>query len=271
MARLMILTLLVVSFAAFSPAQVTVTNQGFATTPGPAVPATPVSPPILFAPIVRLDQGQTQPMEAMATAQEASNAPTDEQAPAQAQPFNFGVAQFDSRGMSGGVGQSIDGKSLGDFARELRQKSNSNTNARTYTNSDVERVSQAGGVTGATTQTNRPDNWTPNNGVINPQGQVAQPSVTSPNPAPASNAPFSSPQAQPQNPPPPTPRSALPRSSETGRPVVQASLKQTENTGNAVADTQLPATATQLPLLGLLGFVSVVAGVFVRHQRSKNR
>jgi hypothetical protein len=273
MARLTILTLLVVSFAVFSPAQVTVTNQGFATTPGPAVPAIPYSPPILFAPIVRFDQGQTQPMEAVATAPEQSNT-TSTGGPirAQSQPFNFGVAQFDSRGMNGGVGQAVDGKSLGDFARELRQKSNTNTNARTYTNSDVERVSQGGGVTGSAVQSNRPDNWTPNNGVINPQGQVAEPTVTSPSPAPAPNAPFSGPKAQPsQNSPSPSPRSAL-QPSESERPaVVQASLKQSENAGNPVADTQLPATATQLPLLGLLGFFSVVAGVFVRHQRSKNR
>ena len=206
MARLTILTLLVVSFAALSPAQVTVTNQGFATTSGPAFPATPVSPPLLFAPIVRLDQGQTQPMEAVATLPALSNVTTTGQMPAQSQPFDFGVAQFDTPSMSGGVGQPIDGKSLGEFARELRQKAN-NANARTYTNSDVERVGQAGGVTGATEQTNRPDNWTPNNGVINPQGQVAQPSVTSPSNTQAPNAPFSGPKAQPsQNQPPHNPR-----------------------------------------------------------------
>lgn len=189
MSRVSLTIILLFASVICSPAQVTVTQQGFATTPGPAVPATPVSPPVLYAPLARFDQGQTQPMEATQAPQLSTTQTQSTTAATQPQPFNFGVAQFDSPVKMGGVGQPVDGKSLGEFARELRQKQASG-NARTYTNSDINNLRQPGAVSGAATTTGAKevDAWTPNNGVIDPNGIPATPpaqdSVGSPTQSP---------------------------------------------------------------------------------------
>jgi hypothetical protein len=270
MFRTLSLILVVLAVVTSSPAQVTVTNQGFATTPGPAVPATPVSPPILYAPVVRLDQGPTQPMEASASStggesQSVAVQPV-QQGAAHPQPFNFGVAQFDTLAMQGGVGQPVDGKSLGDFAREQRQRSNVH-NARTYTNTDIQNLRQPASTTedqGAGSK--GAGNWVPNNGVIDPNGVPAETpasnSVAAPtqNQSPAENSTPFGPKS-PSMTPKPKPRAYLEGTNE----VHLARLRQ------AGTEEQLPQTASKLPLIGVLGFFSVSMGIFVRYQRAKTK
>jgi hypothetical protein len=278
MFRTLMLLLCVFVIAVSSPAQVTVTNQGFATTPGPAVPATPVSPPVLYAPIVHLDQGPTQPTQPSTVGLEA---PDNEQGTVQLaaasgrqQPFNFGVAQFDTPSMQGGVGQPVNGLSLGEFARQLRQ-SQGQRNARTYTNSDIESLKQPAGTTA--NDNRKADNWVPNNGVIDPNGitsqtpvpqnSIAAPMQASP-PSPDAN-PFG-PKAAPAK--PRAPAASKPRAEANGvgaGQVRRAVLAVSEAQGSD--ETQLPQTASKLPLMGALGFFSVSMGIFVRYQRSKTK
>src|SRR3954470_3455621 len=151
MARLTIFTVFALAISSFG--QVTVTNSGVATTPGPAILATPVSPPIMFTPIVQLGQAPTQPMQATAPAdmlppvgaqQDQQTASLGAATGSRNTPFNFGVAQFDTASGTGSVGQDINGKSLGDLARERRRPNA--TNARMYTNSDIDQLNQVGGT-----------------------------------------------------------------------------------------------------------------------------
>lgn len=282
MARFTILTVL--ALAACSFAQVTVTNTGFATTPGPAVPGTPVSPPIVYTPIIQLGQGPTQPITAVAEQPEVTN-PT--LAPASMpSPFNFGAAQFDTSAGSGSVGHDFDGKSLGEIAREQKHRP-APANARMFTNSDIDKLNQTGGsVSSPSLQANRNDNWTPNNGVINPAGPAnAQPNAVAapsqPNQTPTGNqTPF---QPKPQsenyspagigsdrqpvelaqnNPPAPAQDQEAPSQ-------VQASSSQSEP--SPAQASQLPRTASRLPLVGVAGLFSVTMGIFVRYQRAKAR
>jgi hypothetical protein len=177
---------LLFALAICSPAQVTVTNQGFATTSGPAVPATPVSPPILYAPVVRLEGGPTQPIEAVPGPPETEAQSSQPQAQ-QPQAFNFGVAQFDTPILQGGVGQPINGMSLGEFARQQRQKQSA-SGVKTYTNSDIQGLRQPASVNDST-QGGKTDNWVPNNGVIDPNGVSPQPSTDNTVGAPAGRQP----------------------------------------------------------------------------------
>ncbi len=311
MARFTILT--VFALAACSFAQVAVTNSGFATSSGPAVPATPVSPPIMYTPIIQLGQGPTQPATAVATPgglatvevppQQQTGQPNPTLAPASSPtPFNFGVAQFGTPAALGGVGQDINGQSLADIAREQRQHP-AGTNARVYTNNDINQLNQTGNsVNNPSAQANTPDNWSPENGVINPNGT---PSETQPNavgapaqqnqsptgvrspfgpkpqsenygPAGIDNTP-AEPQAEArpfaqrertqiaQNNPPAPPQDQASQSTS------QTDATQSQPAQNKTQASQLPRTASKLPLVGVAGLFSVSMGIFVRYQRAKAR
>jgi hypothetical protein len=252
-------------------AQVTVTNQGFATTPGYAVPATPVSPPIMYAPIIRLDQGPTQPVEAVAVAPNETTAASNGAAPQEALPFNFGMAQYEVASSAGGVGQDINGQSLADFARKQR-KGKAPVNAKVYTNSDIQALPQPVGTVGA----NAPvGSWSPNNGVINPEGQ-----------ANASRMPSQTNQNRPPFPPksnldtPVEPENAQeaagvrpvnPAGTEIAQNNQPAPFSQPSSNSASSQNEELPQTASRLPLIGVLGLFTVCAGMFVRYQRARSR
>ena len=319
MARLAVLTALVVALAAVSSGQVVVTNSGFATTPGPAIPATPVSPPILYTPIFQLGQAPTQPIQATAAAnglsQNGATQPNAEQttvgnsapltlevvpatntAKSAPTPFNFGVGQFDSSNTAVGIGEDMNGKTLGDVAREQRQ--HPSTNARVYSNNDIDKLNEVGGTVSAPSAqaNNKNDNWSPNNGVITPENsQPAQNSVAAPaqNQTPTGvHSPFAprsqstrhagidttpdQPQSRPQS-------EARPLEKSEGVEMAQnnpqnAPLAQSQSDNSAVQNApaenqaqakQLPHTASRLPLIGVAGLFSVTMGIFVRYQRAK--
>ena len=288
--------------AAVSTAQITVIDGGHATQSGPAYPAVPVSPPILYPPIVHLGEGQTQPIQATAQSNGVMPAPEVQQqqqntAPNQQQPFEFGSAQFGEAATE--VGLDSNGESLAEIAREMRQKPNG-TNARVYTNEDLQSL-PAGSAGGAAASVNsNAGDWSPNNGIINPEGQP-QNSVAAParnesttgtqgprSPfAPSSNVPANntgieqdnSPQSQAREPEidpfaqrPGTTEMA--QSSPPANPADQNNAAQANPSagpfGNNGANAQkLPKTASRLPLLGVLGLFTVTIGIFVRYQRAK--
>lgn len=303
---------ILVALAVSSPAQVTVTNNGFATTPGVAVPVTPVSPPVMFAPIVRLDQGATQPIQATAATNGVTPAPVVSSTASQnstlqlsgtaasqeQQPFNFGVAQYGRGVAEGSVGQDINGKSLGEIAREMKHQNS--VNARTYTNNDINAVSNSGGVAGAAASaSNANDNWTPDNGVINPEGQVSQPNAVGAlqqnPPSPEVRNPFAprsqsynpagidTPSNQPSKVPQPDEKpsaqhpveiaqnTAPPMPQDQNAASSQNSADQNQPAPNNAKAGELPRSASKLPLIGVLGLFSVGVGIFVRFQRAKSR
>ncbi|MGZ4814864.1 MAG: hypothetical protein ACXVZV_05625 [Terriglobales bacterium] len=215
-----------------------------------------------------------------------------------AQPINLGVAIISENPFVTGP-SNPSGKSLGEIARETKQKEQ-NTNAKRFTNADIEKMSgsqTSGGISGATTaNTNGNNEWPANNGVITPppannqnQGAIAAPSTPAPNNQ--ANSPFT-PRTQNENTPAnatPMPAENAPQANEKpspNRPYEMAQnnpasggMPQSSETGNAAANpsnepataqnARLPKTASRLPLLGVLGFVSVSMGLFVRYQRAK--
>lgn len=263
MPRLTILSLLILA-AVCCCAQVTVTPQGTATTPGVAVPATPASPPILYAPSVHLNDGVAE--NANSGEQSGQTSAVNSAAP----PFNFGMAQFGTRASAGGVGETIDGKSLAEVAQEMRRQSGTTTtSARTFTNSDVESLS--GHRSNANPSST--DSWPANNGVITAEPQpnaIAAPS-------PQLRSPFA--------PPPSVTSDELDSAQAAARANSPAGVEIAQNEQPTVAQeaanppgtysyprtNRLPQTATRLPLLGVLGLFTICAGFFVRHQRARAR
>jgi hypothetical protein len=298
-----LLALLTLTSSSF--AQVTVQSNGIATAAGPGIQGAPASPPTLYAPIVRLGQGQTQPIDSNAlnpqvlsidSLQPQTRQQGDTAAPAtnnaSTQAFNFGVARFDlnpfqSSGMNSG-------ESLGEIARELRQHEK-NLNAKSFTNADIQRLDQqtSGGIAGATAANN---NWPANNGVITPQSNTGQGAVAAPaqgQPAPVPNGPFG-PRPENSNPDSAQPSPADPPQAEA-KPSAEHPYEMAQNnpanaglpaqdqgnssdssqpqssSNNANTSGALPKTASKLPLFGVLGLFSVSMGLFVRYQRAKAR
>lgn len=254
----------------------------------------------MFAPVVRLDQGQTQPFQANANnsgvvpEQPVQGTELEGLQPAKAQPFNFGVARFDRsfEPGAGSVGQDINGKSLGEIAREMRQHPNG-TNARVYTNTDLNNL--GGGMTGAAS-TAAQDNWSGNNGVINPEGQPAQPAMAAPQnnePTPqGQRSPFAPPITQSTPEPNTAPEPEIRPFARRGEPAGGEPVQMAQaNPGNSplsaqaapsdsgrsrqsakpTSDNELPHSASRLPLLGVLGLFTVTMGIFVRYQRQKTK
>jgi hypothetical protein len=303
MARLILLLTVLLAVSSF--AQVTVTNNGFATSTGPAIPATPVSPPIMYTPIIQLGQAPTQPIRA--TVPSDLLPPTQPQVNPEAStdiagsrtPFNFGVAQFNGSAEYGSVGEDINGKSLGEVAREQRQHPNG-TNARVYTNSDIDQLNQVGNsVNVPSAQANNSnDNWSPNNGIITPENsQPGQNSVAAPPqsnqqmptgnhspfaPTPQSSNPQSyspagiqsapQPPAQPQAEARPfshRERTEIAQTNPQEEPLAQGQPASQAEPAQNQPQAQLPRTASKLPLVGIAGLFSVSMGIFVRYQRAK--
>jgi len=187
--------------------------------------------------------------------------------------------------VSGSSGTS--GKSLGEIAREMKQKDQT-TNARMYTNADIERMGTSSGANGGATTANATNNeWPANNGVITPPENNPQNSIAAPaqNQSTTGNGPFSSKapaNTQPENPPQANAKPSPDHTYEMAQNNPQsAGIPQAgsePNAGSAAANDNtaagkngtLPKTASRLPLIGVLGFFSISMGLFVRYQREKS-
>lgn len=177
MPRFLLIVLLLLT-ASLLQAQVVVTASGYATWGGPAVPATVPSPPLMFTPSVYLGSepstayyatGLEATLPGVALLQAVPEAPPPPQTVvvvgtppaalaqnASEQPFQFGVAQFSSYPTSSGSHAN-----LVEVARKLKEEKPS-TPARTYTNSDIQRVQQQW------QQTPAPNTNPPNGAIQNP-------------------------------------------------------------------------------------------------------
>lgn len=218
---------------------------------------------------------------------------TVEVAPAQnaAQGLNLGAASFSQNPyLTPGTGDN--GKSLGEVAREIKQK-DQNLNAKTYTNSDIDRMNQATGISSTTTNAS---NYPANNGVItapsNNQNTIAAPTQNqsttgtepliprSSGPLPTTNHTPNAPAPQPRSPqasarPPANGPYEMAANNPANSGIPQAGNERTAaaNRDNGESDRsnrQLPKTASRLPLIGILGFFSISMGFFVRYQRAKD-
>jgi len=278
------------------------TNGAYATTYPSAVP--PVisntvttygipSVPAINTPVTHVGYQAEQPT---VVTEETPSTPAEAQVPAPltlsiapnanlaAQPLNLGVATVEVNPFLGSGGD-MSGRSLGEIARDLKQK-NPAVNARTYTNGDVDRLNAASST--GTDVNAQNSNYPANNGVItpSPQGAIASPAQSQ---STTGNGPFA---PKTQAPPPPPvenqPEAPQPQSNEPQANPPQSNAKPTperpydmaqNNPSNAGIpqpaessdndNTTLPKTATRLPLLGVLGFFSISMGLFVRYQRTK--
>jgi len=240
--------------------------------------ATPTQPGVTVQPPVEAQNNAPAPPEVIQV-QNANTPVTVEVSPngSAAQPVNLGVATISENPFLV-PGTGTDGQSLGEIAREYKQK-DQNINAKVYTNANIDQLNQSTGVnTGVTTANAANDNWTPNNGVITPpasnQNSIASPAQsqsttgaatsdnqnTNPPQAfakPSAGAPYQMAQNNPSN-------AGIPQS-EAGQNTSGNTATAQDNSSSAT----LPKTASRLPLLGVLGFFSITMGLFVRHQRAK--
>jgi hypothetical protein len=156
MPRLLLAVLLILT-AAMLPAQVAVTSSGYGTQAGGAVPAAVASPPLMFTPSVHLGEepstayyanGIPATLPGVAVAQASGEAPppavvvvtappaAQPQTVASERPFNFGVAQFSTPSKMNAPRSDV-----AEAARKLKEEKSS-ISAKTFTNSDVQRMQQ---------------------------------------------------------------------------------------------------------------------------------
>ncbi len=153
-----LLAVLLLLTAAILQAQVAVTPYGYATQPGALVPTAVPSPPLMFTPSVHLGEAPTTAYYAnglqatlpgVALAQAEAEAPPPpptvvvvappaaaQQTVAEEQPFNFGVAQFSTP-----TNLNASRSDVAEVARKLKEEKSS-ISAKTFTNSDIQRLQQ---------------------------------------------------------------------------------------------------------------------------------
>jgi len=153
-----LLAVLLLLTAAILQAQVAVTPYGYATQPGALVPTAVPSPPLMFTPSVHLGEAPTTAYYAnglqatlpgVAFAQAEAEAPPPPptvvvvappaaapQTVAEEQPFNFGVAQFSTP-----TNLNASRSDVAEVARKLKEEKSS-VSAKTFTNSDIQRLQQ---------------------------------------------------------------------------------------------------------------------------------
>jgi len=278
---LFIITLTLISTLAV--AQAVVTPSGQATMGGVAVPVAPLnSPPQVTAPLIHLGNAATVPAGSPANpnAEPPSAVPIRTEIDLGPETIYLGqpnvaansanvvntaapAAGHVDLGVNSNAAVSVsdgtNGRSLGDIARENRQRMQG-ANARTFTNADVQRIAGAGGVSGIAT--NPANNaYPPDNGVINSNGAVA-----APNTATEQNVPQATPPAMEQNQKPSaaTPPPQMAQAQTPANPADQnAQANAPENNQRT-----LPKSASPLPLLALLGFGAIVIGFAVRRARA---
>jgi hypothetical protein len=179
-------------------------------------------------------------------------------------PFNTGVGSFAGGYPAGTVAGNQ--ASLGEIAREFRNR-RASEQARTYTNQDVERMNQTGGVSvvGGTSGavTGAPGTLT------QPMGNapaVAQPGTMNPpsNPGVATPVP---PQPQSNQPPPMSQMQAGANPTEMAQATPPSGAQETQAApvGTQRSERgQLPRAASVLPLMALVGFLATAAGLLAR-------
>jgi hypothetical protein len=179
------------------------------------------------------------------------------------------------RGVGSGSSVSTGGKSLGELARENRQRE-AGANARVYTNQDIDRINQqpatqVGGMAGAAVGAGNATGAQPQPHSGN-MPVVAQPSTNPPSnpgvsqPVPPSNAPPDQSQAIPPSPPgqmqaaggQPT---QIAQANPPANPAEQnAQVAANEQHGGR----QLPSAASILPMMALVGVLAAGAGLLSR-------
>lgn len=314
---LFIFALTLASTLAF--AQATVTPSGQATQQGAAVPMAPISPPLVATPLMHLGVAPTQNV-GTSTAAVTSTNPSATPAPPSAVPIrpeiDFGPQnvyvgptnptadntnssantsgnatttgrQVFDRGVHSGEVAALDdgthGRSLGDIARENRQRAQS-AQARTFTNADLDRMANAGGVSGtATSMNNATSAYPADNGVINPNGVAANAAngnapagVATPSNVPAAteqqNAQPATPftpkagTAQPQQKPSAAaPPQQMSQANTPANPADQnaAASSSTTDQNNGEQKT-LPKSGSFLPLMAVVGLGATAAGLLSR-------
>jgi hypothetical protein len=157
------------------------------------------------------------------------------EAPAMAERFELGVRAPES-------GTGLDGRSLGEIAREYRQREQ-NMQARVYTNEDINRMASASGGMAGVAAAAAAAPPSANNGAVNNAPAVAAPAGVSPIPGGVAQpvSPPPQPQAQPSTPPP------------------AAAQNQT-----GTQEGQLPHSASFLPLVAVVGFLATAIGLLSR-------
>jgi hypothetical protein len=328
MMRSVLFTLVLLMISALAFGQAVVTPSGVATSNGIAIPVAPVSPPLLVTPIVHLSNAPTEPSPSGISALAAPQSPTapssraeieygqptaiyltqpspvepasvaPSSAPAATPPqVDLGVNSSAAIAVSDGQ----NGRSLGEIARQMRQNMQ-NANAKLYTNSDVEQLPTAGGITG-TTASVPPQQFPPNgeypvgnNGVIEQNGQPMGQAIATPgnsaannggtateqplpaqppaNQQPMNQAPTSAPpnNTQPEQQPAPQKPSAgtipPPQTSQAEVPANPADQNAAAAPSNAPANQpthgSLPKSASLLPLIALVGAGATIAGLMAR-------
>jgi len=279
---LFIITLTLISTLAV--AQAVVTPSGQATMGGVAVPVAPLnSPPQVTAPLIHLGNAATVPAGSPANpnAEPPSAVPIRTEIDLGPETIYLGqpnvaansanvvntaapAAGHVDLGVNSNAAVSVsdgtNGRSLGDIARENRQRMQG-ANARTFTNADVQRMAGAGGVSGIAT--NPANNaYPPDNGVINSNGAVAVPANT----ATEQNVPQATPPATEQNQKP----SAATPPPQMAQAQTPANPADQNGQANAQENNQrtLPKSGSPLPLLAVLGVVAGGAGLVVRKLRT---
>lgn len=166
-----ILAVLIAFSAALLQAQVVVSPGGYGAQGGALVPIAVPSPPLIFTPSIHLGEspstsyyanGLAATVPGAAYTEAVSSASSDQVvivAPPSStqqasQNFNFGVAQFSTHTAVGG-----DKTDLAAAARKLKEE-HSSVAAKTFTNSDIQRIQQEGAP--AANNSNLPNNTAPN-------------------------------------------------------------------------------------------------------------
>ncbi len=284
-------------------------NSGWANTPPPVAPGVAPGTPLVTTPIVHLGSVSTSSVGATnATAGNvagATNATMSSgppvmnvvQSPSQAvspseysasptasEPgsistrlniFDRGAAQFDS---VYNISTPSD-ISVGQVAREWRQRKAA-TNARTFTNEDINRIEQQYGPPGGGMSSTAVSAGSATSGSETTAPAAAQPPSSvgaAPSPAETRSAPTAPPTAPAPAQSTPLPQSTAPPPPETmvrsETPAQEAATQEPAERGAAPGEAQqtLPAAGSQIPTVLLLGGAAVLAGVLLRrrnHRRS---
>ena len=167
------------------------------------------------------------------------------------------------------------GESLAEYAARFRTR-NQNQSAHVYTNADVDRLNQqTGGLTGtAVNAGNNPGTAAPAGNstlpvVSQPAGQMpASPAVAAPatprqNPQPQANPVIPHPQAEMGTAPLQQP-TEMAQATPPARPGSSAAEASTQSEKSESGKATLPRSASELPLMAVMGFLAAIAGMFLR-------
>ncbi len=176
--------------------------------------------------------------------------------------FDRGVGSGTSLVAGGNTG----GKSLGEIAREYRQR-DATMNAHVYTNQDIQRINQqpgvtVGGMTGAAVNAGNASQAQPS---ANPPA-VSQPTTNQPQtPGVSQPVPPTSNPPQSQVIPPAQSNQQIAQATPPSNPAEQQPSSGAQG-GNRSQSSQrsLPAGGSILPLMGLVGFLAAGAGLLSR-------